>query len=111
MFNFITSDIIVVVCFFYLLNMASHKFDLEKFNGSNDLTLWKVKMRVLLNQQRFMETLEGEAKPPKDIGDTMKTNILAKAHSAIFLKYNEKLWVKKVLFSFGRNFVTSMRTI
>lgn len=39
MFNFITSDIIVVVCFFYLLNMASHKFDLEKFNGSNDLTL------------------------------------------------------------------------
>lgn len=38
-----------------------------------------------------METLEGEAKPPKDIGDTMKTNILAKAHSAIFLKYNEKL--------------------
>nr|GEX02267.1 retrotransposon protein, putative, Ty1-copia subclass [Tanacetum cinerariifolium] len=46
--------------------MYSHKFDLEKFNGSNDFTLWKVKKRELLVHQGCAVTLEGEDKFPKD---------------------------------------------
>nr|GEZ11199.1 retrotransposon protein, putative, Ty1-copia subclass [Tanacetum cinerariifolium] len=46
--------------------MSSHKFDLEKFNGSNDFTLWKVKKRELLVHQGYAVTLEGEDKFPKD---------------------------------------------
>ncbi|KAI4320656.1 hypothetical protein MLD38_034112 [Melastoma candidum] len=33
-----------------LLKMSFHKLEIEKFNGSNDFTLWKVKMQALLVQ-------------------------------------------------------------
>ncbi|RVW55028.1 Retrovirus-related Pol polyprotein from transposon TNT 1-94 [Vitis vinifera] len=32
--------------------MSSQKFEVEKFNGSNDFTLWKLKMKALLVQQK-----------------------------------------------------------
>ena len=65
--------------------MSSLKFDLEKFNGSNDFTLWKVKMRALLVQQGCAAALEGEDKLPKDMKEEVKRDVLAKAHSAILL--------------------------
>nr|GEX86176.1 retrovirus-related Pol polyprotein from transposon TNT 1-94 [Tanacetum cinerariifolium] len=71
--------------------MSSHKFDLEKFNGSNDFTLWKVKMRVLLVQQRCAVALEGEDKFPKDTKEEVKKEIMAKAHSAILLLVTDEV--------------------
>ena len=73
--------------------MSSHKFDLEKFNGSNDFTLWKVKMRALLVQQGCAFALEGEDKFPKDTEEDVKKQIMAKAHSVILLSVNDEvLW-------------------
>nr|GEZ12212.1 retrovirus-related Pol polyprotein from transposon TNT 1-94 [Tanacetum cinerariifolium] len=59
--------------------MSLHKFDLEKFNGSNDFTLWKVKMRALLVQQGCAVALEGEDKFSKDTKEEVKKEIMAKA--------------------------------
>jgi hypothetical protein len=36
------------------------KWDIEKFNGSNDFGLWKVKMQALLTQPKCVEELKGE---------------------------------------------------
>ena len=71
--------------------MASHKFDLEKFNGSNDFTLWKVEMKALLVQQGYAVALEGEAKLPKDIAAERKVDILERAHSAILLSLTDEV--------------------
>ncbi|RVW66143.1 Retrovirus-related Pol polyprotein from transposon TNT 1-94 [Vitis vinifera] len=40
--------------------MSSQKFEVEKFNGSNDFTLWKLKMKALLVQQKCAQAIEGE---------------------------------------------------
>ncbi|KEH28506.1 hypothetical protein MTR_5g099435 [Medicago truncatula] len=37
------------------------KWDIEKFTGSNDFGLWKVKMQAVLTQQKCVEALKGEA--------------------------------------------------
>nr|GEW65313.1 putative reverse transcriptase domain-containing protein [Tanacetum cinerariifolium] len=71
--------------------MSSHKFDLEKFNGSNDFTLWKVKMTALLVQQGCAVALEGEEKFSKDMKEEVKKEIMAKAHSAILLLVTDEV--------------------
>nr|GEV42210.1 retrovirus-related Pol polyprotein from transposon TNT 1-94 [Tanacetum cinerariifolium] len=58
-----------------LIKMSSHKFELEKFNGSNDFTLWKVKMRALLVQQGCAAALEGEDKFLKDTKEEVKDHL------------------------------------
>ena len=40
--------------------MSFHKFDMEKLNGSNDFTLWKVKKMVVLVQQGCMAALKSK---------------------------------------------------
>nr|GEW86692.1 retrotransposon protein, putative, Ty1-copia subclass [Tanacetum cinerariifolium] len=71
--------------------MSSHKFDLEKFNGSNDFTLWKVKMRALLFQQWYAFALEGEDKFPKDTTKEVEKKIMAKAHFTILLSVTDEV--------------------
>ncbi|GKG62960.1 hypothetical protein Tco_0636691, partial [Tanacetum coccineum] len=34
------------------------KFDIEKFNGTNDFALWQVRMKALLEQQGLAAALE-----------------------------------------------------
>ncbi|GKG00572.1 hypothetical protein Tco_0302262, partial [Tanacetum coccineum] len=71
--------------------MSSHKFDLEKFNGSNNFMLWKVKMRALLVQQGCAVALEGEDKFPNDTKEEVKKEIMAKAHSLILLLVTDEV--------------------
>ena len=52
--------------------MASHKFEIEKFNGSNDFTLWKVKMKALLVQQGCAAALEVKEKLPEGLKEAEK---------------------------------------
>ena len=61
------------------------KFKLEKFNGSNDFTLWKLKMKALLVQHGCAAALDGEGKLLGDLKDGEKWDLLARAHSAILL--------------------------
>ena len=63
----------------------SFKFEIEKFNGSNNFELWKVKMRDMLIQQGVLKELAGKTKKPYDMSNEPWNKIDEKALSAIRL--------------------------
>ena len=67
------------------------KWDIEKFTGSNDFGLWKVKMRAILIQQKCVEALKGEAQMPAHLTPVEKTEMNDKAVSAIILCLGDKV--------------------
>ncbi|KAL5764194.1 hypothetical protein ACOSP7_016547 [Xanthoceras sorbifolium] len=71
--------------------MATVKFDVEKFNGENDFSLWRVKMRALLVHQGLVKALKGKDPLPESMSDKDKDEILEKAHSAILLSLRDEI--------------------
>ena len=71
--------------------MSLPKFDLEKFNGENDFNLWRLKMRAILVHQGLEDALEGEDKMPDTLTESMKREILRKAHSEIVLSLSNQV--------------------
>ena len=69
----------------------SNKFDIEKFNSSNDFTLWQVKMRAILVQQECTEALLKEDEWPTDLKPEQKAKINLKAHSLIMLSLPDEV--------------------
>ncbi|KAK2447548.1 secreted RxLR effector protein [Trifolium repens] len=67
------------------------KWDIEKFTGSNDFGLWKVKTRAILIQQKCEQALKGVEHMPADLSDTEKTEMDEKALSAIILCLGDKV--------------------
>ena len=63
----------------------SFKFEIEKFNGSNNFDLWKVKMRDMLIQQGVAKALVGKAKKPYDMSNEDYNEIDEKTLSVIRL--------------------------
>ena len=43
------------------------KWDIEKFTGTNDFGLWKVKMQAVLIQKKYEKALKGEGALPVTI--------------------------------------------
>jgi hypothetical protein len=39
--------------------MANAKFEVEKFDGHNSFSLWRIKMQALLRQQGLAKILDG----------------------------------------------------
>nr|GEX32983.1 retrovirus-related Pol polyprotein from transposon TNT 1-94 [Tanacetum cinerariifolium] len=62
--------------------MTGAKFDIEKFDGTGDFGLWRVKMRALLIQHGCEAALEGL---PLDMEAQTKAELNKKAHSAVIL--------------------------
>ena len=60
----------------------SVKYDIEKFNGRNDFSLWRVKMRAVLVQQGLLKALKGVEALPHDWSAEEKEDALDRAHSA-----------------------------
>jgi hypothetical protein len=72
--------------------MASAKFEVEKFDGQNSFSLWRIKMRALLRQQGLAKILEPseERIGIKAIEEIAKSAELEeKAHSAILLSLSD----------------------
>ncbi|GKB59461.1 retrovirus-related pol polyprotein from transposon TNT 1-94 [Tanacetum coccineum] len=69
------------------------KFDVEKFDGSNDFGLWRVKMRCLLIQHGWEAALDPFPKTMADAKKTaaLKTDVYKKAHSALLLCLDNKV--------------------
>ena len=40
--------------------LSATRFEIDKFNGKNDFSLWHVKMRALLVQQGLWKALKGK---------------------------------------------------
>jgi len=69
----------------------SSKWDIEKFTGSNDFGLWKVKMQAVLTQQKCVEALKGEAAMLAHLTQAEKREMIDKAKSAIVLCLRDKV--------------------
>nr|KYP70225.1 Retrovirus-related Pol polyprotein from transposon TNT 1-94 [Cajanus cajan] len=71
--------------------MSSYKFDIDKFNGSNDFTLWKLKMKAVLVHQGCAAALEAADKLRITMTDDEKKAMLEKAHSLILLSLTDEV--------------------
>ncbi|GKA07713.1 retrovirus-related pol polyprotein from transposon TNT 1-94 [Tanacetum coccineum] len=68
--------------------MTGAKFDIEKFDGTGDFGLWRVKMRALLIQHGCEAALEVL---PADMEAQAKAELNKKAHSAVILCLGNKV--------------------
>ncbi|GKB46212.1 hypothetical protein Tco_0896965 [Tanacetum coccineum] len=68
--------------------MTGAKFDIEKFDGTGDFELWRVKMRALLIQHGCEAALEVL---PADMEAEAKAELNKKAHSAMILCLGNKV--------------------
>nr|GEZ99819.1 zinc finger, CCHC-type [Tanacetum cinerariifolium] len=68
--------------------MMGAKFDIEKFNGTGDYGLWRIKMRALLIQHRCEAALEVLR---VDMEAQTKAELNKKAHSAMILCLGNKV--------------------
>nr|GFC63313.1 retrovirus-related Pol polyprotein from transposon TNT 1-94 [Tanacetum cinerariifolium] len=69
------------------------KFDVEKFDGSNDFGLWRVKMHCLLIQhgwEAVLDTFPGTMTDTDKIA-ALKTDVYKKAHSVLLLCFDNKV--------------------
>ena len=79
--------------------MATPKYEVEKFNGTNDFNLWKMKVKALLVSQRLGSALEETAAPSSDEEKTPKSSraeakrrgIQKRAHSTIVLSLSDEV--------------------
>ncbi|GJY45241.1 retrovirus-related pol polyprotein from transposon TNT 1-94 [Tanacetum coccineum] len=69
------------------------KFDVKKFDGSNDFGLWRMKMRCLLIQHGWEAALDPFPKTMSDAKKTaaLKTDVYKKAHSALLMCLDNKV--------------------
>ncbi|GJU97609.1 zinc finger, CCHC-type containing protein [Tanacetum coccineum] len=69
------------------------KVDVEKFNGSNDFRLWRVKMRCLLIQHGWEAALDPFPETMAEAKKTaaLKTGVYKKAHIALLLCLDNKV--------------------
>jgi hypothetical protein len=66
-------------------NMASTKFEVEKFNGKNNFSLWQRRLKDLLIQQGVHKGLLEKVKKPEKMDNDVWEEMDAKAASAIHL--------------------------
>lgn len=64
--------------------MGSTKFDLDKFTGTNDFSLWRLKMKALLVHNGLSEAINKNVLEAT-LDKKKKMDLDAKAHSAILL--------------------------
>ena len=61
------------------------KFDIEKFDGKINFSIWRVQMRAVLTQHGLKKALDGKAKKPSTMVDEQWNELDEKAVSAIQL--------------------------
>lgn len=67
------------------------RYEVAKFDGKNDFSLWRVKMRALLVQQGLLKALKGSNALPTNLSDEEKEDLLERAHSAIQLSLSDEV--------------------
>ena len=53
-----------------MAKMSNAKFEMEKFTGKSNFSLWKLKVRDLLVQQGLHKALDGANKKPASMTDS-----------------------------------------
>lgn len=71
--------------------MTGTKYEVEKFNGKKDFSLWQRRMKDLLIQQSLHKALLGKEKKPTTMTDTEWEEMDEKAASAIRLNLSDEV--------------------
>lgn len=71
--------------------MVGTKYEVEKFHGKNNFSLWQRRMKDLLIQQGVYKALLGEANKPEKMDDDDWEEMDAKAASAIRLNLSDEV--------------------
>jgi len=58
------------ICKKEMAKMSNAKFEMEKFTGKSNFSLWKLKVRDLLVQQGLHKALDGANKKPASMTDS-----------------------------------------
>jgi hypothetical protein len=69
--------------------MATAKFEVEKFDGYNSFSLWRIKMRALLRQQGLAKILDGEVLSTSSMEERKKLE--EKSHSIILFSFSDEV--------------------
>ncbi|KAK3009893.1 hypothetical protein RJ639_012982 [Escallonia herrerae] len=64
---------------------TSTKYDLEMFDGSNNFSLWRMKIRDVLIQQGLLKALKGKQGLPDTMSADEKEDMFKRAHTALLL--------------------------
>ena len=67
------------------------KHEIEKFDGTNDFTIWKLKMLALLGHMGLDKALEGESKMLASYSDEKKKDIMKRAYNTLILSLSDKV--------------------
>ena len=67
------------------------KFEVEKFTGTNDFGLWKMKMKAVLVKEGLAAALDGADKLPTTLSAEEKKQLLEKAFSSLILGLGDKV--------------------
>ncbi|PKI75272.1 hypothetical protein CRG98_004312 [Punica granatum] len=90
------------------------KFELEKFDGSNDFELWKIKMKALLVKHALEGALKGVKKLHVDLSPAERKTMMLKTLSVIQLSLSNKrsltseLYLKHRLYQLKMSLRTSI---
>ena len=64
----------IQIFYFKKLKIAVTRYDIEKFDGKENFTLWKAKIKAIVGQQKSLKALMDPEKLPKTL--LKKTNKL-----------------------------------
>ena len=70
---------------------STSKVDIEKFDGSNDFGLWKVKMLAHLGKMGLGKALDGAEKLPATWDAAKKEEVLERAFNTLILSIGDKV--------------------
>ncbi|TXG48163.1 hypothetical protein EZV62_027457 [Acer yangbiense] len=67
------------------------KFDIDKFDGSGDLGIWRRKVKALLSQQKILKAIEGPEKLPVSLTKEQKNDMLDMSLGTIILSLSDNV--------------------
>ena len=70
--------------------MALARYDIKKFDGKGDFTLWKAKIKAIVDQQKTLKALKDPKKLPKTMTQEDKETMENVAYGAIVLNISDK---------------------
>ncbi|KAK3445025.1 hypothetical protein EUGRSUZ_A00533 [Eucalyptus grandis] len=76
--------------------MSKKKFEIEKFDESNNFVLWSIKMRALLITQGLAKALDDEDELHIIMKASERVELMEKAKSIILLNLNDEVLIEVV---------------
>jgi hypothetical protein len=71
--------------------MSNTKYEVEKFTGKNNFSLWQRRMKDIMIQQGVSKALDGKTKKPEEMKDSDWDDLDAKAASSIRLNLGDEV--------------------